>query len=666
MADTDDLLSEGRETFDDFREHDNHNRETGLADIKFARGGEQWPEDIRKQRELDGRPCLTINKLPAFLRQVVNDARQNKPSISVHPVDDNADVETADIIGDLIRNIEYTSDADVAYDTGVECATSNGFGYWRILADYSYDDSFEQDLKIGRIRNPFSVYGDPYSTAADSSDWDGAFVTDRLSKAQFKRQWGDKAEVDWDDTDAWGGDIWRNDDGVIVAEWWKREHVDKPVYLVGPQDGADGQVYVLGKTDLESPDVAALLESGMLVVRQERTAKSCKVTQRFMSGAEILETREWPGKYIPIIPVYGDEFDIEGKVYRRSLIHDAIGPQQMFNYWRTSATELVALAPRVPFIGPKGAFKSDKGWNTVNRVSHPYLEYDGAQSPQRQMLDSGAAAGSLQEALNASDDMKAVTGLYDASLGARSNETSGRAILARQREGDVSTFHFSDNLARAIRHTGRVLIDLIPHYYNTARIIRVRGEDGTERAVQINQAAPKTNDEGQPVQDEAGNVVMALHDLTKGKYDLTVTTGPSFTTRRQEAAAEMTELIRAFPQIAPLIGDLLARNLDWPGADEIAERLKRMVPKEALGDNGGLPPQLQQFIQEGQAMITALTQQVETLKNDRTADLMNAETKRTEAATGQFEAETDRMEAQTQRINALTPEPQPQPAIRAA
>jgi hypothetical protein len=234
--------------------------------------------------------------------------------------------------------------------------------------------------------------------------------------------------------------------------------------------------------------------------------------------------------------------------------------------------------------------------------------------PQRIPLDSGPAAGALQEALNASDDMKAVIGLYDASLGARSNETSGRAIMARQREGDVSTFHFTDNLNRAIRHTGRILIDLIPSVYSGERVIRVMGEDGSPENKPLNQEYQKTDPKtGQPMQDEGGNPIMAMHDLSAGKYDLTVTSGPSFTTRREEAAFQMTEMMRALPASAPILGKHLAKNLDWPGADDIAEELEAMGKPQ-------IPPELQQQIEEGQQKLAEQEQTIQQMKADNTAD----------------------------------------------
>ncbi len=629
----------GRKAFERCQDAEQDNRATSLDDIRFSRLDEQWPDQIRKQREIEMRPILTINKLPAFIRQVVNDSRQNKPSIKVHPVDSGADVKTAEIINGLIRNIEYTSNADVAYDTAVESSVSGGFGYWRIGMDYAYDDTFDMDISIERVANQFSVYGDPDSMCADSSDWNVAFVVEPMRKEAFKAKYGNKTNVDDDkvdtnfESDAWrDAGTWLDDETVMVAEWWQREEVEREIFQVINQ--TTGAVVTLGADDIEAnPEIQVGLETGFLAYKTgkdgqpvSRKTKSHKVTQTIMSGADILEENEWPGCYIPIVPVYGDEIVVEGKRYFRSLIHSAKDAQRMFNYWRSTSTELVALAPRVPWIGRKGTFDSDVNWGTANTTSHAFLEYDG-EAPKRQPLDVGPAAGALQEALNASDDMKAIIGIYDASLGARSNETSGKAIIARQREGDVATFHFIDNLSRAILHTGRILINLIPKVYSGERVVRVIGEDGTQKAVQINgtEPQPQLGPDGKPELDDEGQAIMALYDITAGKYDLTVTSGPSFTTRREEAAMQMTEMVRAFPQSAPIIMDLLAKNLDWPGADEIAKRFEKLNP---ANQEQQIPPELQQQLQQMQEAIQQLQQENQGLKADNSVDQYNAETKR--------------------------------------
>lgn len=604
MSDND-ILKEAIAAFERAEANESENRKLAQSDVEFARLSKQWPDKVRKQRELEGRPCLTINKLGPVIRQVVNDARQNRPSIKVIPSDSKADPETAELMSGLIRNIEHTSNADVAYDTGIDASVSGGFGYWRVNLDYAYGGSpddiesagielFEQDIKIERVANAFSIYGDPDSSEADSSDWNCAFVVDRIPIKDFKRRFPNAKKSDFTNS-AWdvATGLWRTDEDVMVAEYWKREEATKLVVAVQlPDNGEDpGDVIVVDAKELaKNPDMGT-------PVTQMRPIKCHKVTRYLMTAVEVLETTPWPGCYIPIVPVYGDEVNVKGTRHFRSLIRDAKDANQMFNYWRTTATEMVALAPRVPFIGPKGSFQTDAAkWATANSASHAYIEYDDKGAPPQRQPYPSMPAGAIQEAMNASDDIKAITGMYDASLGAKSNETSGRAIMARQREGDVSTFHFIDNLTRAIRHTGRIIIDLIPKVYSTPRIIRILGEDGTPERKPVNGAQAEGQEEG----DENIN---CIHDLRVGKYDLVVTAGPSFTSKREEAATQMIELIRSYPDAAPIIGDLLAKNLDWPGADEIAERLKKMLPPQAHDEEGQIPPEVQQQIEQmGQAL----------------------------------------------------------------
>lgn len=673
-SEDEDLASLCRKTFGEFESAWDDNHSTYRDDVDFALLENQWPDNIKSMRARDNRPMLTINKLKAFGRQVINDARQNKPSISVHPVDSSADPETADVFNGLIRNIEYTSNADVAYDTASECAVWGGFGYWRVVLDYAYEDAAYLDILIRRIANPLSVYGDPNSTEADSSDWDEAFVIDTLTHKQFEGQYGDRAKISVDDGAAWTGiGDWRTDKQVLVAEWWKREKVDRPIIVL-----SDGTV--LDKEEAKKPEIAALIATNALQVAEERVAKSCKVTQRIMSGVEVLKTTEWPGRFIPIVPVYGDEFNVDGKRYFRSLIHSAIDAQRMYNYWRSNATELVGLAPRAPFIGPKGAFLGPE-WKTANSRNHAFLEYDpkvvaaaGGAAPQRQPMDMGGAAGSLQEALNAADDVKSTIGMFDASLGARSNETSGKAILARQREGDVATFHFIDNKNRAIRHTGRILIDLIPKIYTGPRIVRVLGEDGMPENKPINQEyqAPELDANGKPAMNPDGSAKIALrmHDLNAGKYDLAVETGPSFTTRREEAAASMTEAVRAYPESAPVILPELAKNLDWPGADKIAEKLEAQQQPQ-------IPPEVQQQIDEGAQRIqqleaenqqlksNAMTDEQKIASNERMKELEIASEERTARLKIESDARLRAYAAQIQAEASITiaaNKPAPQPA----
>jgi hypothetical protein len=672
----DDILKEALDAFEICQAHEAENREEALEDIRFARLGEQWPQDVQSARLRDGRPCLTINVLPPYIRQVVNDARQNRPAITVHPASDGADQEVAQIYNGLIRNIEVTSDADVAYDTAIDCAVTSGLGYFRINTCYSDDDSFQTDLAIQAIPNPFSVWGDPYSTAADSADWNSAFVIDMSTKSSFKKKHKGADAVDWESNYTGLASPWFDDDMVMLAEFWKREETERKIAAL-----TDGTITDM---DVFQKNLASFQAAGVELIGQTRTVKSHKVTQYLMTGAEVLETTPWAGKYIPIVPVYGEVVNLEGRRFLRSLVRGSRDAQRNLNYNRSLEVELGALAPKTPFIGPKGAFATDADkWETANTESHAFIEYDGAQPPQRQQY-AGPPAGAIQGAMNAQADLKTVIGLFDASMGqaqANAQAESGRAILARMREGDVSTFHFVDNLSRAIRHAGRILIDLIPHVYSTPRMIRVMGQDGTPSMTPVNQPvvpapqpqgapqvpgqqtwlpAPQPPALAVPAQPPAGpmglpmqgadpltqpQVIEKVFDLTVGKYGLTVEAGPSFTTRREEAAQQMITLAQADPSIMPVIGDLLVKNLDWPGADEIAQRLVQMRQQQQA-PKPGQPPQGQGDIakaqMEGQIKQQQLQQEGQ-LKAQQLQQQMQLERMK---MLGQFQLEREKMQWQ--------------------
>ena len=625
-----DLVKEAQDAFAEAEEHESLNRREGRDDVRFGRLDDQWTLEERRGRELDGRPCLTVNKLPAIMRQVTNDARQNRLSIAVHPVDSSADPDTAEVLSGLIRNIEQASDAESAYDTALEHAVDRGRGFFQIDLQYARDDTFEQDIVIKRIANPWAVYGDPASTAVDSSDWDAAFVLERLSKARFKRRFkGAEAVSFTDQADMMAETV---DDSVTLAAWWTREEATRDIVLL-----SNGEIVPLDRFEAE---LAAYQGQGVTVVGQPRQVPTYKVKQHILSGAAVLDTVDWAGRYIPIIPVYGEEVNEDGKRHWRSLIRGVKDAQRRYNVHISEATTQTLNQTKAPWVGPLGSFDADpERWATSNE-HHAYLEYKPvyvngvlAPPPQRN-FPGGPPSSEIQAAMIAADDIKAVTGLHDASMGAQSNETSGRAIMARQREGDISTFHFPDNLKRAIRHAGVVLVDLIPKAYSTPRVLRVLGPEGDQSMVQVNQ--PFEQEASGP--DGQMQKVMRIYDLTTGRYDVTVTAGPSFTSRREEAATQMIELIRAYPDAAPMIGDLLAKNLDWPGADEIAERLKKMLPAQLQGES----PEAQKAQADMQKMAELIKQlqgQLEAAKADQAVKAREVEIKA-------FEAETDRMKVQ--------------------
>lgn len=588
-----DILSLARSRFDLAVEAETEIREEALDDLKF-RAGDQWPGDVKNARDLDRRPCLTINRLPQYIRQVTNDQRQNRPSIKVDPVDDLADIETAKVYQGLIRHIEYNSNADVAYDTAFEGAATKGIGYFRIVTDFCDPKSFEQEILIKRIRNSFSVYLDPHYQEPDGSDANWGFIFEDMSADDYRAQYKNSELASMHDWESIGDSAagWANKETVRVAEYFYKTFKEVTYVMLNTKE-------VVDKSQL--PEI---LPEGVEIVAERKSMepaiKWCKI-----NAVEVLEKTDWPGRWIPIIPVLGDELDIDGKKVLEGVIRHAKDPQRMYNYWASSETETIALAPRAPFIGVEGQFEGhEEKWATANSKNHAYLEYKPTSisgqpvgAPQRQAYEPPVQA-ITQARMQSSEDLKATTGIYDASLGARSNENSGVAIQRRNMQAQTNNFHFIDNLTRALRHSGRILIDLIPHVYDTARTVRIMGEDETVEMVAINQVFEK---QGEQVE----------HKMGHGKYDVTIATGPSFATKRQEAAAAMLDFTKAMPQQAAIISDLLVRNMDWPGAKEIADRLKKTLPpgiaEEKEGDKKPLPPEVQAQMQQMQQMVEQLT-----------------------------------------------------------
>ena len=552
---------------------------TMIEDLKFLNGEDHWDQTLKAQRIEDDRPCLVINKLPAFLDQIVGDQRQNRPSGKVRPVDSKADPATAKMLTGLIRNIENISSADVAYDTAFEGAAGCGFGAWRIMAQYADDESFDQELVIKRIRNQFSVFLDPDALEPDYSDAQFGFLTEQVPRDVFEAKWPDKdATPVTDGRDDTGG--WWIGDNIRVAEYFDREETKSTLYLVKGENGGAPTTTATKPKDDKS------------ILKQRKVTKHKYVWYR-ISGSQILEgPTEIPGKLIPIVPVLGKEINIEGKVALRGCVRFAKDPQRLYNYYRSYGAETVALAPRAPFlVTAKQLMGYERQWDTQGKKNYQYLYYNPDQMapgpPQRQ-FPSALSSGIQNEVLISDQEFHDTVGIQLAGMGKKSNEKSGKAIVARQREGDVGQFAFVDNLARAMELSIKILLGMIPHVYDMPRVVRILGEDGAESYAQLNEefVNPET---GKP----------QLFDVTVGKYDVAVTIGPSYSTQRQEAAESMIQFITAVPDSAPAIMDLVAKNLDWPGADEIQERLQKLLPpglapppegEEGLQGPGGMPP----------------------------------------------------------------------------
>jgi hypothetical protein len=574
-----------------------------LDDLKFMAGSSdnnwQWPSDVLSTRgavqgqTVNARPTLTINKLPQHVRQVTNDQRQNRPEGKVIPVDDQADVELAEILQNMCRHICYISDSDVVYDTACDNQVTYGEGYWRILTKYTADDSFDQDIFLGRIRNSFSVYLDPTMQDHCGADAQWGFIAEDVLHDEYERQWPDAAPAPTLLANGVGDpglSSWVDDKTVRIVEYFYYEYERKTLNLY------PGNVTAF----IDTPqDKQLKTQFGKPIKTRQVDAK--KVCWVKTNGSEVLESQDWAGKYIPIIRVVGNEFEVDGKIYISGLVRNAKDPQRLYNYWASQEAEMLALAPKAPFIGAGGQFEGyETQWKNANTQNYPYLEYnadvqDGSgrplPPPQRQMPPM-AQTGLIQAKMGASDDIKSTTGQYDSSIGASSNERTGKAILARERQGDTGTYHYVDNLARAVRYSTRQLIDLIPKIYDTQRVARIVDQDGTVSMAKINPQQPMAVN---TIRDQqTGMVVEKIYNPGVGTYDVMITTGPSYLTKRQEAMDSMSQILQGAPQLWAVAGDLFIKNMDWPGAQEMAERFRAtMDPKVLASDNSNKSPELQ-------------------------------------------------------------------------
>jgi hypothetical protein len=572
---------------------DSNNRAEALNDIKFA-AGDQWPVEIQNSRNLESRPCLTINKIDAYIRQVTNQQRMQRPRIKVHPVNNLADYKIAQVIEGITRHIEVNSNADTAYDTAFDYAVRMGWGYWRINTRYTREDSFDQEIYIDAIDNPFTVYFDPNSILPDGSDAERCLITTVMDKKIFREYYPDaddganfQQRSTGDDTASW---ITKED--IRVAEYFWIERERAKLYLLS--DGTSGFA--------DSDNFFARVEALGLTVVDERNSFRKAVKWIKCTALEVLEEKTMAGKYIPVVPCYGAQVIVDDKRKKYGLVRFAKDPQRMYNFWRTSMTESVALAPKAKWLLAEG---QDEGheteWAMANIKSTPVLRYkqkdiEGQPAPVPVRLQPEPPPTGIMEAAGAiSADLQMVLGVLDPNQ-LPSGNISGKALAGQQNQVDLSNFHFYDNMTRSIRHTGKIILDLIPKIYDTQRVMRIIGSDGQPDMTTINE------------QSEIGEV---LNDVTVGEYDVVMDTGPGFQTKRQQAVESMMPLLTGNQELFNIAGDLVFRNMDFPGADVIADRLAAMNPLANIDEKSDIPPEVQMRLAQSQQTIEQLQQQLQ-------------------------------------------------------
>lgn len=613
----DEIIKLARSRMSEAVDADSKNREAAVDDLHHL-SAEQWDSETRDERESEGRPVITINRLPQFVRQVTGDIRNLNPAVKVLPADGEASEDIAEIYEGLTRHIEHRSDASSVYEAAAESAAQCGIGYFRILTEYADEDSFDQDIRIKRIHNPLSVYCDPAAREPTREDADYFFISDQMKTEEFREKYPNKASVDVDtDRDTDGMEHWYAEGAVVVAEYLWKQPVKKEIGLM--RDG----------TVVENP------VAPMDIIRK-RTVDTHKVMWAKISGKDVLEgPQELPCKYLPIVAVTGEEMHVEDEVIRTSVIRYAKDPQRLYNYWSSAQAEMVMLQPKAPYlVTAKQVAGLEEFWNQANTANRPYLPYNPDEKapgvPQRAQPPV-SSQGMAQEVMKAAEDMKATTGIYDAGLGNQGNEQSGVAIRQRQLEGDISTSIYADNLAKAIAYCGRIIVDMIPKVFDTNRMVRIVGQDDTEKMVEVN--GLRTSIDG----------VELINPLGQGKYDVRVTVGPNYTTRRQETAESMMQFVQAFPQAGQVAGDLIAEAMDWPDSDKLAYRLKKILPP-GMRDTDDLSPEEQQQMQQ-QMQQQQMQQQLDF--EDRQSEVAK---NRAEAQEASFDAEKAQYEVFDQQL----------------
>ena len=595
MDDYDPIIEEAKQFLKLANDADTMNRQEALEDLKFASGGDQWPVDLQNSRNLESRPVLTINKLDGYCRQVTNQQRQQRPRIRVHATNTVEDAADAKVVQGIIRHIEVNSNADNAYDNAYNYAVRMGWGYLRVDHRYVREDSFDQEIYIDPIDNPFTVYLDPNSIAVDGSDQERCLITTMMPKTTFKEMYPQAEETSF---------LMRGT-GDSQSEWITKEDIRIAEYFYTVREKATLYQLSDGSSRFaDGKDFFERIKRAGLEILNERESVKKTIKWKKLTAIQVLEERDWAGYYIPIVPVYGRHVVIGDKRKKFGMVRHAKDAQRMYNFWVTSLTESVALAPKAKWIMAEG---QDEGheldWAAANIKSMATLRYkqtdiDGNPAPPPIRLQpEPPPAGVMAAAQEINNDMATIIGIYDPSQQLPGN-MSGKALNGQQMQIDLTNFDLYDNLTKSMCHIGKIILDLIPKIYDVQRMMRIIGDDGRPELLTINE------------RDAVGRV---KNDVTVGQYDVVMETGPGYNSKRQEAVDAMMPLL-AKPELFNVAGDLVFRNMDFPGAETIADRLAAMNPLSQIDEHSDIPPQAQMMIKQGQQQVQQLTQQLQAMQ----------------------------------------------------
>lgn len=654
------IIKEARKRFDRCQEYFSLANTRYLDDVKFVHGdsdnGYQWPERAKKRRDVDDKIVLTINKARQYCLNITNDSKQNKPSIKIRPTGNTATAEGADVAEGIVRHIEYQSDAQSVYNAANVHQVHGGRGHWVLTTRYTGDDSFDQDLYIEGGLDPLQVYFDPDAKKPDKSDQRFAFIFRDMPKDEFDTTYPDHKD-DVGQSSIAPDLTWIDDDHVRICTYYRR--TEKKTRLIAMTMPESGEVKMAMADEVPAAILKELLKDPTTRTR-EVVKHSVEIIK--IAGDIIIERGTWVGSTIPLITIVGEESVIEGQYDCRGHVRYLKDPQRQYNYYSSEATEMVALQSKSPYIGPAAAIEGlESYWRTANTENHSILPFnhiddDGNPIPPPQRQQPPIMAPAYLNGLQiAAEELRMASGQYQSDMGEPGNEQSGRAINARQRQGDMATYHFIDQQAIGIVYTGRCIIEAIPLIYDTQRVIKIIGEDGVESAVTVD---PEAAQEYVKQVEKNTEKVKIIFNPGFAKYAVEADIGPAYATRRQEAFNAFVQIMAANPDLMKVAGDLMFRAADFPMAEELAERLKRMVPPAVLGK--GPSPEVQQLLQQNQTLTTHIQTLMQQYAEERgkqehrqhqsETDAFNAATKR---VTEEQQKQIDVYKAETDRLKAL-------------
>lgn len=596
-----DIWEEARDRLQVCTDLESSDRNRAKTEILFREGEGHWDSNYVTSASQEA-PELVINLTDALCMRVENNLREQELSGKAHPVGDGGDVDVAEIINGIGRHVEVRSEAEVAYDQADKSAITHGWGYFRLIAEWEHPRSMRKDLRILPIRNVFTVYMDPSAIMPAGQDQNWCLISVKMKRTEYKRRFPSASNASWSDIDRNSGvGEWEDKEDIRLAEYFRiREKAEK---LYGIRNIASGE-----ERTFYASEMPPTLAQGWQI-EGERDSMRRAVEWFRLNGLKVVEREQLPGTWIPVFRVEGNAVDVDGKVTRRGMVRSMMDPQRMVDYGEVAKIRRLGLTPQSPWVAAAGQTEKHPEWTDSNRSAFPVLIYDPvtittAQGeiplppPQRQP-PAGIEQGFSEFVQGMRTNLLAVAGMPNDPGADKNQVVSGVALDRRQTLSDQSHLQYAKGRKSAVTQCWRVMLEWIPHYFNDpGRVQRIIGEDSVPELVTLNQQDPKD-----PLQK-------VMNDLTVGRYDVVMGTGPSFETKRMEGAENLLEMLKieALAEIiAKTAPDLVFRSIDHPYMQQLADRLLAQTPD-------GLKKILEQLPERARNVVMALSKENANLK----------------------------------------------------